>query len=223
MSRSFLGETSKTAVSHCAVTNKRRDVLTKQVNAGQQTVVATEPSRRDGGNRDLIKVEPSGDLGSHVRLDMSSVPSAKSLSPDLVLRRWWWCSWLRILWPELCNLAQRIRWAREIQLWELRGFQGQHPLELKAKANSQCRICRPVYMTYMQQLSSLRPSLTVVDSCLVSQAWWAGWQSAHRMGRMQNQQGKCSSCSPVDSDSMLPLAVQQSTKRDPSNSLPSRE
>src|ERR1700732_5051398 len=54
MSKSFLGEISKIAVSQCAVTNKRRDVLTKQVKAGQQTVVATEPSRRDGWNRDVI-------------------------------------------------------------------------------------------------------------------------------------------------------------------------
>lgn len=54
MSKSFLGETSKTAVSQCAVTNKRRDVLTKQLKAGQQTVVATEPRMRDGGNLDVI-------------------------------------------------------------------------------------------------------------------------------------------------------------------------
>ncbi len=137
-----------------------------------------------------------------------------------VLQQWWWCSRLRILLPELRNLTQRIRWARGIQSWELRGFQGQHPLELGATSNSQCQICRPVYSSYMQRLSNLLPSLTVVDSCLVSQAWWAGWQSAHRTGRMQNQQEKCSSCYPTDSDSMLPQAVRQCSKRDLQVPLP---
>jgi hypothetical protein len=45
MSNSLAGDTSKTAVSQYAETNKRRAVLTKQVKAGQQTVVATEPSK----------------------------------------------------------------------------------------------------------------------------------------------------------------------------------
>ncbi len=54
MFKSFEADTSKTAVSQCAETNRQRDVLTKQVKAGQQTVVATEPRRRDGGNRDVI-------------------------------------------------------------------------------------------------------------------------------------------------------------------------
>jgi hypothetical protein len=53
MSISF-GDTSDTAVSQDAVTNKQRDVLIKQVNAGQQTVVATAPKRRDGGSLDVI-------------------------------------------------------------------------------------------------------------------------------------------------------------------------
>jgi hypothetical protein len=54
MPKSFVGDISKTAVSQRAVTNKRRAVLTKQVNAGQQIVVATEPSNRDGGSFDVI-------------------------------------------------------------------------------------------------------------------------------------------------------------------------
>jgi hypothetical protein len=54
MSRSLDGDTSKTAVSQYAETNKQRAVLTKQVNPGQETVVATEPNRREGGSRDVI-------------------------------------------------------------------------------------------------------------------------------------------------------------------------
>src|SRR5882762_3744171 len=54
MSKSFVGETSKTAVSQYAETNKQRDVLTKEVKAGQQTVAATAPRRRDGGSREVI-------------------------------------------------------------------------------------------------------------------------------------------------------------------------
>ena len=38
--------------------------MTKQ---GQQTVVATEPRNRDGGNREAINVRPSCDLESRVR------------------------------------------------------------------------------------------------------------------------------------------------------------
>lgn len=49
MSKSSVGDTSKIAVSQRAVTNNERAVLTKQVNAGQQMVVAIEPSSRDGG------------------------------------------------------------------------------------------------------------------------------------------------------------------------------
>jgi hypothetical protein len=54
MPESLRGDTSKIAVSQYADTNAQRDVLTKQVNAGQQTVAATEPSNRDGGSREDI-------------------------------------------------------------------------------------------------------------------------------------------------------------------------
>ena len=57
MSKSLFGDTSKTAVSQYAVMKRQRDVLTKQVKAGQQTVVATEPKIRDGGSRELINVK----------------------------------------------------------------------------------------------------------------------------------------------------------------------
>ncbi len=57
MSESFDEEISNTAVSQCAVTNAHRAVLTKQVNAGQEIVVATEPSHRDGGSLDAITVQ----------------------------------------------------------------------------------------------------------------------------------------------------------------------
>jgi len=196
---------------------------------GQQQWSKLDPPEPTLPNADCVDTHSGTIIGPNEAIG-TDVPQTGKTSPTCsksfllvrVLRHWWWSSKLRILLPEFHNLVQRIRWAHGIQLWELRGFQGQHPLELKATANSQCRICRPVYTLYMQQLLNLRPSLTVVDSCLVSQAWWAGWQSAHRTGRMQNQQGKCSSCSPMGSDSMLPLAVQQSTKRDPSNPPPSR-
>lgn len=42
-----------------------------------------------------------------------------------VPRRWWWCSRLRVLLPELGNLVHRIRWVLEIRAWELRGI-GSH-------------------------------------------------------------------------------------------------
>jgi hypothetical protein len=196
---------------------------------GQQQWSKFDPPEPTLPNADCVDthsgtiIAPEEAIGTDAPQQGKTSPTcSKSFSLVRVLRRWRWCSRLRILWPELCNLTHRIRWARGIQLWELRGFQGQHPLELKATPNSQCRICRPVYILYMQQLLNLRPSLTVVDSCLVSQAWWAGWRSAHHMGRLQNPQNKCSSCSPMDSDSMPPQAIQQSTKHDPQSPLPSR-
>src|SRR5208283_3913563 len=54
----FVGETKKTAVSQRAVTNSTREVLTKHLKAGQETVVATEPKNRDGGSLDVIITEP---------------------------------------------------------------------------------------------------------------------------------------------------------------------
>lgn len=96
-----------------------------------------------------------------------------SKSPVLfrVLRRWYWNSALRVLLTELNNLPSRMRWALEIHAWELGGYRGQPPTQLSVTANSQCRICRPVYISHMQQLSNLQPTHTVVDSYLVSQAW----------------------------------------------------
>ena len=121
-----------------------------------------------------------------------------------VLRQWYWTSALCVLLFELNNLGHRIRWALEIRTWELGDYRGQCPLGVGKTLDSQCRICRPVYILYMQQLSNLQPTHTVVDSYLVSQAWWAGWRSARRMGRTQNQQGKCSSYSPLRGSYLRP-------------------
>jgi hypothetical protein len=125
-----------------------------------------------------------------------------SKSPVLfrVLRRWYWNSALRVLLTELNNLPNCMRWALQKHAWELGGYRGQPPTQLRVTANSQCRICRPVHISYMQQRSNLQPTHTVVDSYLVSQAWWAGWRSSRRMDKMQNQQGKCSSCCWRDGD-----------------------
>jgi hypothetical protein len=68
MAESFPGATANTAVSQEAVTNKRRDVLTKQANAGQETVVASELKRRDGGSLDVI-MEPSFWASAHASDD----------------------------------------------------------------------------------------------------------------------------------------------------------
>jgi hypothetical protein len=71
-----------------------------------------------------------------------------SKSPVLfrVLRRWYWNSALRVLLTELNNLPSRMRWALQIHAWELGGYRGQPPTQLSVTANSQCRICRPVYI-----------------------------------------------------------------------------
>lgn len=135
-----------------------------------------------------------GAKGTDAPLGTSIPRISKSPSLFRVLRRWYWNSALRVLLVELNNLPSRIRWALEIHAWELGGYRGQSPSQLSVTANSQCRICRPVYISYMQQLSNLQPTHTVVGSYLVSQTWWVGWRSSRRTDKMQNQQGKCSSC-----------------------------
>jgi hypothetical protein len=132
--------------------------------------------------------------GTDAPLGTSVLRISKSPFLFRVLRRWYWNSALRVLLTELNNLPSRIRWALEIHAWELGGYRDQSPSQLSVLANSQCRICRPVYISHMQQLSNLQPTHTVVDSYLVSQAWWAGWRSSRRTDKMQNQQGRCSSC-----------------------------
>src|SRR5258708_25178469 len=112
---------------------------------------------------------------------------SKSFSLLPALRGWYWRSVLRVLVIELRNLGHRIRWALEIRSWEHRGFQGQHPFELKATAYSQCQICRPVYIADTRQILNLQPSLTVVDACLVSQAWLGGGRSANPIDQKQNE------------------------------------
>jgi len=63
MSNSFSDETSKMAVSHQEETSALRAVLTKQVNAGQQTVDPKEPRNRDGGSCDVITTDASPKVG----------------------------------------------------------------------------------------------------------------------------------------------------------------
>ena len=220
--RSFLGETSKTAVSHCAVTNKRRDVLTKQVKAGQETVVATEPNKRDGGSRDLINVQPSYDLEARVLLDTSSLPTTSQLSLVGALRRWYWCSVLRLLLAEFCSLPHRIAVALEMRAWELRGYRGLCRTGFASALVPQSQRCRRAYIRYMQQLQTDRPALTIFDRLLAENAWKAGSVWDVRSDTLQSQI-HCSSAYPDGSNSMPLPAVPQSTTHDPQARLPSRE
>src|SRR5271157_5356956 len=64
MSSSFAGETKKIAVSQCEVTNNTREVLTKHLKAGQETVAATEPRKRDGGSLETITAGSSFHFGT---------------------------------------------------------------------------------------------------------------------------------------------------------------
>jgi hypothetical protein len=157
--------------------------------------------------------------------DDTLVPSqtiAKLPFPFAIFRQWYWSSRLRVLAGELGNLVHRIRWALEIYEWGIGGYRGPVPILLGETPRSECHTCRHAYISSMQRILDSHPSLTIVDSHLMSRAWWDGWGSAHRKGKQQNQQTPCSLCSPMDSDSMPLQAVQQSTKRDPLTPLPSR-
>ena len=138
---------------------------------------------------------------------------AKKFSPYLFLRQWYGTSIVHVLLAELGSLGHRISWALEIRSWALRGYTAPLPTVLAWRPDRTCRTCRRAYILDMQSIQSLHPSLTIVDSHLITQVWWAAAQSAHRMDTQQNQQKSCSLCSPMGGNSMLPQAVQQSTKR----------
>jgi hypothetical protein len=112
MSKSFIGGTSKTAVSQCAETNKQRDVLTKQVNAGQRTVVATAPRMGDGGSREVItrnRSVPFEASKSGVRWGNQVRPTPKWKRPFLSLRDSLRYSLVQILLEECRSLFRRIQ------------------------------------------------------------------------------------------------------------------
>src|SRR2546423_14108525 len=135
--------------------------------------------------------------------------SAKTVSLGATLRRWYWTSFVRLFVAELRNLVERTRQVREIHEWGLRGCTGLCPTVWAEIPDSQCRTCKHAYISDMQAILNTHLSLTIVDSHLLSQAWWAARRSVLRMDRPQNQQRSCSLCSPVGTNSMPPLAVQQ--------------
>ncbi len=109
---------------------------------------------------------------------------------------------LRTLADELCTLVPRTRWAPEIRSWELRGYMAPRPMLLAEAPNRMCQTCRRAYMSGMQLTSDRYPPLTIVDSQLVTQSWWAGQRSVRHTDKPQNQHKSCSLCSPMDNDSM---------------------
>jgi hypothetical protein len=138
------------------------------------------------------------------------------------LRLLYWSVQLRVLPVELSNLLCRIRWRLEIYESEIGGCTGPTPSLMGERPRSECQTCRRAYISCMQRVLDSHPSLTIVDSYLMSRVWWDGWGSAHRKDRQQNQQSLCSLCSPMGSHSMPHQAVQQSTKHGQSTPLPLR-
>lgn len=161
-----------------------------------------------------MEINETADVGMDVLRDTIVPSGSKTVLRSRFLKRWYETSITRVLVDEIGNLACRIRWALEIRSWGLRGYTGQRPTVLAEPLMSQCRTCRDAYILDMQHISNNLPSLTIVDSFLLTRAWRAGLQSALRTDTKKNQRKSCSLCSPMGSDSMLPQAVQQPTKHD---------
>jgi hypothetical protein len=218
MSKLLGGDTSKTAVSQCAETNRQRDVLTKQVKAGQQTVVATEPRRREGGSLEEINGQPSYDPKSGVQLDTLSLPKSSQRSPLARLRRWYFGSVLRLLIQEFRSLPPRMARSIEIRSSWHQAVSGSVPLEIEPFSVDGCHSCRRAYSLDMRRLEAAYPFLSIFDLQVATQMYLAGARRAPcicRIGHIPEQ--NCSSAYPEGGNSMRPLAVQQPTP------LPSQE
>jgi hypothetical protein len=218
MSELVVGDTSKTAVSQYAETNEQRAVLAKQVKAGQQTVVAKEPSQRDGGSREVIMCGPSCDLGSRVHVDMSGFPTPNRRSLLSRLRAWYHVSVLRLLVEEVRNLPERTGCALEMRALEIGGYMGSIRTGMGAPLAFESQICKHAYIRYMQQLQMDHPFLSIFDRLLAAQAWKAGSEWDDRTDTLRTQ-GHCSSIYPEGGNTMPPQATQQTSKRGPAIDL----
>lgn len=213
MAESLPGDTANTAVSQEAVTNKRRDVLTKQANAGQETVVASEPRRRDGGSLDVI-TDAASDLGSPAHTDRSALPTTiRSFSLFRALRRWYLFSALRLLLAECRSLGYRMAVTLERRRWELRGYTGPVPTWWNLTGVSGCQSYRHAYIRYTQQIQKELPWLSISDLLLVARAWRGGSEWDSHTCTLRNQDNH--SCVHRETCNFKPpQAVQQSSKCD---------
>jgi hypothetical protein len=125
---------------------------------------------------------------------------------------------------ECCSLPPRIRMIRESNLRVHFGRLAGN--RLYRHDNARTLSC----IRDTQDISKYRPKATFLDRQLFVQAWQLGaeWGLSENgircLGNLRN--GQPASVNPIldaGGNSMPPLAVQQSTKRDPSNLLPSRE
>jgi hypothetical protein len=167
-------------------------------------------------------ISPDEHLESGVRLDMSSFPKSSPLPPLGALRRWYYVSAPQLLAMELGNLFHRIRVSLEMRAWERRGYKGSVRHWLHAPLAFRSQSCKRAYIRYTQQLQAEHPRLSIFDHLLVGKAWQAGSEWDGPVGILRTQD-RCSSANPVGGNSMPPISVQQPTKHDPPNPLPSRE
>lgn len=175
MSESLVGDTSKNAVSQYAEKNRDREVLTKQVNAGQQTVVATEPSQRDDGSREVI-IKPAD---QRPRASQSDVPFRKrsrihSRWETLfqLLVGWYYALGLRIVLSEGSSCFHRIglRWrTRRDPLWDEEVNRSCPRLSLTADESRNERSCCTLSI---QALTAQRPWMSLGDIELFLQGWF---------------------------------------------------
>jgi hypothetical protein len=228
MFKAFVGDTTNTAVSQCEETNKQRDVLTKQVKAGQQTVVATAPKKRDGGSREVITSNHEGsfeDWLSGVPSSTSSHTRSKLLHMLAVVRESWIHSRTRIVAEEVRNFPRRIA---EILRHPMLRFGATVPPcpssfqdwnHFLLAPNSYLHACK----RDMQSLLKKNRWMGMVDVQIALQAWrlGVGWNADSLCSESGNMSQACSySPNPEDGNFMPPQAVRQSSKCDQLTPLP---
>jgi len=176
MSTSFAGETKKMPVSQCAVTNRQRAVLTKQVKAGQQTVLATEPRMRDGGKRFVIISGSPTRESQPTRNTVRRVFAAKLSLLHGSFQVWFHYSLLRLILTESHSAYRRIL-SERCKRMALNYAEVQESLPQIACSGS--RNERQFCSASIRTLSAERPYLTLGDlrlfvaGFLQAERWYA--------------------------------------------------
>src|SRR6266478_6313966 len=223
MSESFTGEIAKTAVSQYAVTNKQRDVLTKHVKAGQQTVVATEPNRRDGGSRDVITAPrpvPFEVAGSSIRWGSEVRPTPRLKRPLLALRESWCQSLGQVLVAELGSFVCRIGVRTKNHMRGVRAVIPPWPPCLREQEGFRwCDFLRACRLN-TTQLQTEHPWMGLLDVQTAVQSWIAGIEYGVRVCS-ELRYRESPTLSPIGGGhSMPPEVVQQSAIRGPLGQIP---
>lgn len=153
----------------------------------------------------------------HVQADTSGcapLPISKLVFLWQSARRRYWTSALRLLVAEIRALGHRIRWVFEIREVELQRGTDSIRTWMDRGLISGSQNYKRAYIECMRQIEARHPFLSIFDLFLLQQAWKAGSEWNGRTDTSQSQDTSCSYAILESRNSMLPPAVQQSSKHD---------